>query len=71
MALDTDGATHMSSPDQMQKMREAGILMADQLPLLQIDGFNLVQGWAAVRYLARKHGLYGKDNGEATTGLSF
>jgi hypothetical protein len=33
VALDAGGATHMSSPDQLQKMREAGVLMADQLPL--------------------------------------
>jgi glutathione S-transferase len=66
VALDDSGATHMTTYAQLQKLSEAGVLMADQLPLLQIDGLNLVQGWAAVRYLARKHGLYGKDNAEAT-----
>lgn len=66
VALDPDGATHMTGPEQLQRLREAGVLMADQLPLLQIDGLNLVQKMAAVRYLARKHNLYGEDNAEAT-----
>lgn len=30
-----------------------------QLPLLEIDGFNIVQSGAMVRYLARKHGVDG------------
>ena len=70
---------------------KAGFLAFDQTPLLQIDGLNLVQKFAAVRCalslsrptalwpvsesdigamavadLARKHGLYGADNAEAT-----
>merc|ERR1711972_387905 len=65
VALDDTGATHISNAAQFNKLREAGVLMSDQLPLLQIDGLNLVQKMAAVRYLARKHGLYGKDNAEA------
>ena len=44
----------------------AGLLAFDQTPLLQIDGLNLVQKMAAVRYLARKHNLYGADNEDAT-----
>lgn len=66
VALDDTGATHISNAAQFNKLREAGVLMSDQLPLLQIDGLNLVQKMAAVRYLSRKHGLYGKDNAEAT-----
>jgi len=64
--LDGDGATHISTNAQLQKLTHAGVLCTDQLPLLRIDGLNLVQKMAAVRYLARKHGLYGKDNVEAT-----
>jgi glutathione S-transferase len=50
----------------MEALMAAGLLAFDQTPLLQIDGLNLVQKMAAVRYLARKHGLYGADNEEAT-----
>ena len=32
-----------------------------QLPLLQIDGIDIVQSQAAVRYLARRANLYGKS----------
>ena len=35
-----------------------------KLPLLQIDGMNIVQKMAAVRYLARKHKMYGSDETE-------
>ena len=58
VALDKSGATHLSTPQQMEAMMCAGLLAFDQTPLLQIDGLNLVQKMAAVRYLARKHGLY-------------
>jgi len=64
--LDDSGATHMSTFAQLETMMKAGVLCSDQLPLLRIDGLNIVQKMAAVRYLARKHGLYGKDNAEAT-----
>jgi len=64
--FDEDGATHLSKREQLDKMMKAGVLMSDQVPLLRIDGLNIVQKMAAVRYLARKHGLYGKDNAEAT-----
>lgn len=40
------------------------LLCTCQLPLLQIDGLNLVQSMAIVRYLARKHNLYGADDVE-------
>lgn len=64
--LDDAGATHLSTYAQLEKLSQAGVLCSDQLPLLRIDGLNIVQKMAAVRYLARKHGLYGKDNVEAT-----
>eukprot|EP01115_Flamella_aegyptia_P005627 TRINITY_DN2352_c0_g1_i1.p1 TRINITY_DN2352_c0_g1~~TRINITY_DN2352_c0_g1_i1.p1 ORF type:complete len:197 (+),score=77.92 TRINITY_DN2352_c0_g1_i1:69-659(+) len=35
-----------------------------QVPLLEIDGHNFVQSIATCRYLARKHGLYGKSDYE-------
>ncbi|ESO09543.1 hypothetical protein HELRODRAFT_168544 [Helobdella robusta] len=36
-----------------------------QLPYATIDGIDLAQSNAILRYLARKHGLYGKDQNEA------
>lgn len=66
VALDASGTTHISTEAQFEGIAAAGLLAFDQLPLLQIDGLNIVQKYAAVRYLARKHGLYGKDNAEAT-----
>ena len=65
MALDPDGASHLTSRTQFDRLVAAGLLAFDQTPLLQIDGLNLVQKMAAARYLARKHGLYGSDNAEA------
>ena len=35
-------------------------LVFGQLPLLQIDGHEIVQSQAAVRYLAKKAGLQGR-----------
>lgn len=57
--------THMSSLEQMEKICAAGVLAMDQLPLLEIDGLHLVQKLAIVRYLARKHSLYGQTPEEA------
>eukprot|EP00128_Syssomonas_multiformis_P009272 Colp12_sorted_trinity150504_noHs@8202 len=49
----------------MDSLREAGLLVWNQIPLLQIDGLNLVQSMSIVRYLARKHKLYGQSEIEA------
>ena len=35
-------------------------LVFGQIPLLQIDGHEIVQSQAAVRYLAKKAGLQGR-----------
>ncbi len=49
--------------------KEGGaLLLFGQLPLLQIDGLNLVQSQAMVRYLARKGGLEGVTEGERVRG---
>ena len=66
VALDPEGAMYLHRREHFDRMAAAGILAFDQFPLLRIDGLNLVQKHAAVRYLARKHGLYGTDNADAT-----
>lgn len=40
--------------------------MFNQVPLLVIDGLHLVQSQAIIRYLARKHGLAGACEADAT-----
>eukprot|EP01103_Thecamoeba_quadrilineata_P010014 TRINITY_DN205_c0_g2_i1.p1 TRINITY_DN205_c0_g2~~TRINITY_DN205_c0_g2_i1.p1 ORF type:complete len:236 (-),score=39.15 TRINITY_DN205_c0_g2_i1:74-697(-) len=42
-------------------LREQGKLDFHQVPLLEIDGHNLVQSYAISSYLARQYNLYGKD----------
>jgi protein disulfide-isomerase-like protein len=37
-----------------------------QVPQLSIDGIELVQSGAIIRYLGRKHNLYGSNNAEST-----
>eukprot|EP01103_Thecamoeba_quadrilineata_P010013 TRINITY_DN205_c0_g1_i1.p1 TRINITY_DN205_c0_g1~~TRINITY_DN205_c0_g1_i1.p1 ORF type:complete len:218 (-),score=45.52 TRINITY_DN205_c0_g1_i1:88-741(-) len=48
----------------MGALKEQGKLDFNQVPLLEIDGHNLVQSQAIASYLARKYNLYGKDNYE-------
>jgi glutathione S-transferase len=48
-------------------LRDGGALAFGQLPLLEIDGLNLVQSQAIVRYVARRSGLAGSDDAESAT----
>jgi len=68
-------------------LRASGKLILGQVPLLQIDGRNITQTDAIIRYLARTRGLYGanddqmiecdmvydgvKDAGLGNSGISF
>ncbi len=38
----------------------------DQLPLMEIDGRRIAQSRAMIRYLARKHDLYGENTWQST-----
>jgi len=38
-----------------------GSLMFQQVPLVEIDGMQLVQSRAILNYIAGKYNLYGKD----------
>ena len=53
------GATHLTKPEQFEQLKENGLLAFGQVPLLRIDGLDLVQTGAIVRYLAAKHSLRG------------
>ena len=55
----------IDTPAQLADLRASGKLPFDQMPLLEIDGRCLSQSSAMIRFLARKHGLYGTDDTEA------
>jgi len=47
----------LASFEELQALRASGKLLFNQLPLLEINGMNLVQSGAIVRYLAHLGGL--------------
>ncbi|CAG5126737.1 unnamed protein product [Candidula unifasciata] len=47
--------------DDFLKLVDEGRLLFHQIPLLEIDGKNIVQVNAIVHYIAKKAGLYGKN----------
>mmetsp|Transcript_28410 Transcript_28410/g.46039 ORF Transcript_28410/g.46039 Transcript_28410/m.46039 type:complete len:196 (-) Transcript_28410:102-689(-) len=49
------------SRDELKPLRDAGVLPFGQVPLLEVDGFVMVQSVSICRYLARTNGLYGKN----------
>jgi glutathione S-transferase len=55
----------IDTPDELAALRASGKLPFDQMPLLEVDGLNLSQSSAMVRYLARREGLYGANDQEA------
>jgi len=55
--------THLTSKEQWHKLKPT--LTYAQVPVLRIDGKELVQSRAAQQYVARKHHLYGKNDDEA------
>ena len=56
----------IDTPEELLALRASGKLPFDQMPLLEIDGLHLSQSSAMVRYLARKGGLYGRNEIDAT-----
>lgn len=40
---------------------KGGTLMYEQVPMVEIDGMNLVETRAILRYLAAKYNLYGRN----------
>ncbi len=55
----------LATPEELAALRATGKLPFDQLPLLEIDGRNLSQSTAMIRYLARRGDLYGDNDDEA------
>ncbi len=55
----------IASPRALAALRAAGKLPFDQMPLLEIDGLNLSQSSAMIRYLARRGGFYGETETDA------
>jgi len=55
----------VETPEALSALRETGKLPFDQLPLLEIDDHCISQSTALIRYLARRHDLYGDNNVEA------
>lgn len=51
----------LTSPEDLEKLRNDGSLMFQQVPMVEIDGMKLAQTRAILNYIATKYNLYGKD----------
>ncbi|XP_031997642.1 glutathione S-transferase A3 [Hylobates moloch] len=51
----------IESAEDLEKLRNDGSLMFQQVPMVEIDGMKLVQTRAILNYVASKYNLYGKD----------
>ncbi|XP_055430626.1 glutathione S-transferase A2 isoform X2 [Bubalus kerabau] len=51
----------IEQPEDLDKLRNDGSLMFQQVPMVEIDGIKLVQTRAILNYVATKYNLYGKD----------
>uniref|UniRef100_A0A2K5H8X0 Glutathione S-transferase n=1 Tax=Colobus angolensis palliatus TaxID=336983 RepID=A0A2K5H8X0_COLAP len=52
---------YLKSAEDLDKLRNDGYLMFQQVPMAEIDGMKLVQTRAILNYIASKYNLYGKD----------
>ena len=52
----------LETAEEFARLRASGKLLFNQLPLLEIDRLCLTQTPAMTRYLARRSGLYGRDD---------
>ena len=55
----------IDTPEALAALRATGKLPFDQMPLLEIDGLNLSQSSAMIRYLARRGSYYGDTDVDA------
>ncbi|XP_032959261.1 glutathione S-transferase A2 isoform X2 [Rhinolophus ferrumequinum] len=51
----------IETPEDLDKLRNDGSLMFQQVPMVEIDGMKLVQSRAILNYIATKYNLYGRD----------
>ncbi|XP_003215487.1 glutathione S-transferase A2 [Anolis carolinensis] len=51
----------IKSKADLEKLRKDGVLLFQQVPMVEIDGMKLVQTRAILNYIAEKYNLYGKD----------
>uniref|UniRef100_A0A8I5TYR4 Glutathione S-transferase n=1 Tax=Pongo abelii TaxID=9601 RepID=A0A8I5TYR4_PONAB len=51
----------LESAEDLDKFRNDGSLLFQQVPMVEIDGMKLVQTRAILNYIASKYNLYGKD----------
>ncbi|XP_007435220.1 glutathione S-transferase-like isoform X2 [Python bivittatus] len=52
---------YIESKEDLQKLKNDGWLLFQQVPMVEIDGMKLVQTRAILNYIAAKYNLYGKD----------
>ncbi|XP_007516570.1 glutathione S-transferase A2-like [Erinaceus europaeus] len=51
----------IETPEDLEKLRNDGSLLFQQVPMVEIDGMKLAQSRAILNYIASKYDLYGKD----------
>nr|XP_060644395.1 glutathione S-transferase A2-like isoform X1 [Anolis sagrei ordinatus] len=51
----------IKSKADLEKLRKDGLLLFQQVPMVEIDGMKLVQTRAILNYIAAKYNLYGND----------
>nr|XP_056712893.1 glutathione S-transferase-like [Euleptes europaea] len=56
----------VETTEDLEKLRSDGVLLFQQVPMVEIDGMKIVQTRAILNYIAEKHNLYGKDLKERT-----
>ncbi|KAM6279764.1 uncharacterized protein LJ264_002164 [Porphyrio hochstetteri] len=51
----------LETKEQYEKLIQDGVLLFQQVPLVEMDGMKMVQTRAILSYIAGKYNLYGKD----------
>ncbi|KAH0622017.1 hypothetical protein JD844_023900 [Phrynosoma platyrhinos] len=52
---------YIQSKGDLEKLKQDGFLLFQQVPMVEIDGMKMVQTRAILNYIAGKYNLYGKD----------
>ncbi|NWZ06528.1 GSTA2 transferase, partial [Agelaius phoeniceus] len=51
----------IETKEDLEKLRNDGVLLFQQVPMVEMDGMKMVQTRAILSYIAAKYNLYGKD----------